>query len=295
MARKARAKKPDSEAQDKLVLDAVETVAKEVHTSILGKVQPELEFPVRSLANVTYQPKIGYFVIGDRTSMRTLTVNTAKSFAQTLRLMSFSRQNILEDRHATKREAYYISKNWDEAKFDEQNESDTVMDDVEAMFSVHGVNREMLRFKPEEHGGSVAGALTIIDRRLNSTEEVRIDCTNFGSGAYTVPSSVEHLRFETKAKFILVIETGGTFDRLNTGEYWRKANCILIAMGGVPTRACRRFIRRLSDDQKLPVYAFTDCDPYGFANIYRTLKVGSGNAAHINRFFCVPQAQFLGV
>ena len=38
-----------------------------------------------------------------------------------------------------------------------------------------------------------------------------------------------------------------------------------------------------------------DCDPYGFANIYRTLKVGSGNAAHLNEFFCVPQARFLGV
>ena len=31
----------------------------------------------------------------------------------------------------------------------------------------------------------------------------------------------------------------------------------------------------------------------GIANIYRTL--GPGNMAHINRFFCVPQAQFLGV
>jgi DNA topoisomerase VI subunit A len=30
-------------------------------------------------------------------------------------------------------------------------------------------------------------------------------------------------------------------------------------------------------------------------SIYRTLKVGSGNAAHINKFFCVPQASFLGV
>ena len=38
-----------------------------------------------------------------------------------------------------------------------------------------------------------------------------------------------------------------------------------------------------------------DCDPYGFANIYRTLKVGSGNAAHLNRFFCAPRARFLGV
>jgi DNA topoisomerase-6 subunit A len=66
-------------------------------------------------------------------------------------------------------------------------------------------------------------------------------------------------------------------------------------MGGVPTRACRRFIRRLAEFRKIPVYAFVDCDPYGIANIYRTLKVGSGNAAHINRFFCVPTAHFLGV
>jgi DNA topoisomerase-6 subunit A len=66
-------------------------------------------------------------------------------------------------------------------------------------------------------------------------------------------------------------------------------------MAGVPTRATRRFVRRLSDQCKLPVYAFVDCDPYGISNIYRTLKVGSGNAAHINRFFCVPGARFLGV
>jgi len=63
----------------------------------------------------------------------------------------------------------------------------------------------------------------------------------------------------------------------------------------VPTRATRRFIRKLSEEAKIPVYAFVDCDPYGISNIYRTLKVGSGNAAHINQFFCVPTARYLGV
>jgi DNA topoisomerase-6 subunit A len=66
-------------------------------------------------------------------------------------------------------------------------------------------------------------------------------------------------------------------------------------MGGVPTRACRRFIRRITDQLKIPVYAFVDGDPYGYFNIYRTLKVGSGNAAHLNQFFCVPGVSFLGV
>ena len=51
----------------------------------------------------------------------------------------------------------------------------------------------------------------------------------------------------------------------------------------------------MSDEKKLPVYVFTDGDPYGYANIYRTLKVGSGNAAHINQYFCVPRAKFIGI
>ncbi len=68
-----------------------------------------------------------------------------------------------------------------------------------------------------------------------------------------------------------------------------------LMMAGVPTRATRRFIRKLSDACKLPVHAFVDCDPYGISNIYRTLKVGSGNAAHLSQFFCVPHAHYLGV
>ena len=54
-------------------------------------------------------------------------------------------------------------------------------------------------------------------------------------------------------------------------------------------------IRKLSEENNIPVYVFTDGDPYGYLNIYRTLKVGSGNAAHINEFFCVPSAKFIGV
>jgi len=141
----------------------------------------------------------------------------------------------------------------------------------------------------------VAGELVVLDPDPEAGVIERIDCTRFGSGAYSIPSSVEHLSFETQAKFVLAIETGGMFQRLQSHKFWKSAGCILVSMGGVPTRATRRFIRRLSDEMKIPVYAFVDCDPYGISNIYRTLKVGSGNAAHINQFFCVPQARFLGV
>jgi DNA topoisomerase-6 subunit A len=226
-----------------------------------------------------------------RNKQRRLTVSTVKTFAQALKMMSLAKQLIDENDIATKREAYYISKNWGKAGFSEQSESDTIMDDVEAMF---GVNREQLRFIPEEKGGDIAGRLFVIDTDAQG-KKVKIDCTKFGSGAYSIPTDVENLRFHSNAKFILAIETAGMFQRLVKYDYWKKAECILISMGGVPTRACRRFIRRLAEQLKIPVYAFVDGDPYGYFNIYRTLKVGSGNAAHLNQFFCVPSARFLGV
>jgi DNA topoisomerase-6 subunit A len=287
--------KPKLTPLDVKTLAVISSTALGVRANIDKRVMPELRFPTRSLSNVKYDKKVGYFQLGRSQKARALSVNTVKSFAQTLRLMSISKEMVENNDFATKREAYYVSKNWGAATFNEQTESDTVMDDIEALASLQGLNREQLRFFPEEHGGSVAGNLAVIDVDSETGNPIRIDCTNFGSGSYSIPHSVEHLQFETKAKFILAIETGGMFQRLNNHKFWKTSDCILIETAGVPTRATRRFIRRLADEKKIPVYAFVDCDPYGIANIYRTLKVGSGNAAHINRFFCVPQAQYLGV
>ena len=273
-------------------LKKIEESASTIHNKITKKQKPSMYFPIRALSNVKYIPKRGFLELIGQKKSRTLTVNTVKTFAQTLRVMSLSKELIEKDDIATKREAYYVSKNWDDARFEEQPESDTVIDDVEAMFEV---NREQLGFIPEEKGGDVAGKLVVIDKDQETGKQLKIDCTKFGSGAYSIPISTEHLRFETNAKFVLVIETAGMFQRLVKHNYWKKANCILISMGGVPTRACRRFIRRLSEGKKIPVYVFVDGDPYGISNIYRTLKVGSGNAAHINQYFCVPNARYLGI
>lgn len=269
-------------------------VAREIHADITKKhKKPSMKFPIRSLANVKYDVKRGHFEILNKTATRTLSYNTVKTFAQSMRLLATTKNDLLDkDDIAGKREIYYNSKSWGECRFDEQPESDTLLDDMEAML---GINREQLGYIPEERGGDVAGPLTVLDIDPSNGKDIKIECAKLGSGAWSIPSRVEHLRFASKAKFILTVETASLFQRLVHHRYFETANCILISMSGVPTRACRRFIRRLADDQKIPVLAFTDGDPYGYCNIYRTLKVGSGQAAHINRFFCVPQVQYLGV
>jgi len=276
------------------VADKILSVGRDVYNDIIKKMKkPSMRFPIRALTNVKYDPKTGYFEIRGKTATRTLSYNTVKTFAQTMRLLATTKKDLLDKNDiAGKREIYYNSKSWGECRFEEQPESDTLLDDMEAML---GVNREQIGYIPEERGGDVTGPLVVIDQNPATGEGVKINCAKLGTGAWSIPSRVEHLKFESNAKFILVIETSSLFQRLVHHRYYETAHCVLISMSGVPTRACRRFIRRLADDRKLPVLVFTDGDPYGYCNIYRTLKVGSGQAAHINKFFCVPQAHYLGV
>lgn len=280
---------------DARTLAFIDGLARGVRESIARGEVPAIEIPVRGLSNVSYDPEKGYLELGESLKSRTLSVNTIRAFAQTLRLMAASCDMLRSDDFATKREVYYVSKNWGDCRFENQPESDAIMDDIEVLASRQGLSREQLRFYADSHGGAVAGELVVIDRHPESGAEIEIDCRNLGTGAYSIPRSVEQLRFRTNAEFVLAIETGGMFQRLNNHQFWKEAHCILIEMGGVPTRATRRFLRRLTDETDLPLYCFVDCDPYGFANIYRTLKAGSGNAAHINQFYCVPRARFLGV
>jgi DNA topoisomerase-6 subunit A len=269
-------------------------VSKNIYADIIKRSKkPSMSFPVRSLSNVRYDAKRGHFEILGKRATRTLTYNTVKTFAQSMRLLATTKRELLDKNDiAGKREVYYNSKSWGECRFEQQPESDTLLDDIEAMLEV---NREQLGYIPEERGGDVTGPLTVVDQNPSTGRRVEIDCARLGTGAWSIPSRVEHLEFKSKAKFILVIETASLFQRLVHHLFYEQANCVLISMSGVPTRACRRFIRRLADDQNLPVLVFTDGDPYGYCNIYRTLKVGSGQAAHINRYFCVPQAHYLGV
>ncbi|HPA18752.1 MAG TPA: DNA topoisomerase IV subunit A [Verrucomicrobiae bacterium] len=293
---KAAAEKPGAPevVSRKAASGKISSIADGIYKDIIQKSKkPSMSFPVRSLQNVRYDTRRGHFEILGKKVTRTLSYTTVKTFAQSMRLLATTKNDLLDkDDIAGKREVYYNSKSWGECRFDEQPESDALLDDIEAMLAI---NREQLGYIPEERGGDVCGPIIVIDRDPSSGRPIRINCKELGTGAWSVPSRVEHLGFETKAKFILVVETASLFQRLVHHRYFDRANCVLVSMSGVPTRACRRFVRRLADDQRLPVLAFTDGDPYGYCNIYRTLKVGSGQAAHINRFFCVPQAQFLGV
>src|SRR3989338_9899312 len=162
----------------KEVVEHIVDIAKEMYDKIKQMKQPQIKIPLRALSNVEYDLKEGYFKLLSGVKSRTLTAATIKTFAQTLRMMALSKKLVETEDIATKREAYYVSKNWGEARFLEQPESDNVMDDIEAMMEV---NREKIGFIPEEKGGDVAGELIVIDIDQETGKEVEIDCSIFGS------------------------------------------------------------------------------------------------------------------
>lgn len=99
------------------VVEEIKNVATEIYNKILKKKQPEIKTPLRALNNVKYDEKEGYFELLGKVKSRTLTASTVKTFAQTLRMMAMSKELVETDDIASKREAYYISKNWGEARF----------------------------------------------------------------------------------------------------------------------------------------------------------------------------------
>src|SRR6188508_3235329 len=99
-AKEKKARKPLSEL-DKVTIREIKTCASDVHDKIIKLQKPELKFPERSLRNARYDKK-GGFQMGRSRVERTLTVNTVKTFAQTLKVMALSKEMVEDDDFATK-------------------------------------------------------------------------------------------------------------------------------------------------------------------------------------------------
>ncbi len=251
---------------------------------------PHIRIPVRGSSNVIWDQSAGLLHLGDKMSKRYfINVAHARKFMQTLLVASFAKQLLDEGIHTSLREAYYSLKrtlpNSKENTFEEQSESDAAFVDLEVTIDLI---RDQLHINADRRG-TAAGNVIIEDRGDE------IDWSRLGSGGWSIPGNVEDIKFkEIDADYILVVEKNATFDRLHEDKFWKKHNCILIGTQGQAARGIRRLIHRLNREKGMPVYVFTDSDPYGWY-IYSVIKIGSMNLAHASAKLGTPQAKFLGL
>jgi len=256
-----------------------------------------MEIPKRTLTNTVYDEKRKLLLLGESKLKRSfLDLNEAKRFMQTTLMGSIIYDALVNDEYPTIRDLFYRGKHsivlkapngktYEENTWDEQKESDSVIVDIEVFTSL--LREEMLILSKEK--GKVVG-----DMRLRSGNDV-IDLSKMGHGAYSIEPTPDLIDFvEVNAEFVLVVEKDAVFQQLHRAGFWKKYKCILITSAGQPDRATRRFLRRLRDELKLPVYILTDADPYGWY-IYSVFRIGSISLSYESERLATPDAKFLGV
>ncbi|MEX2357738.1 MAG: DNA topoisomerase IV subunit A [Pirellulaceae bacterium] len=278
--------------KDKNTLTALVGMADAVVKDASRAKDPLMNIPTRSLSNVRYNKSQRILEMGKNTTGRQLfNLNQAKSYMQTVLVGSGCKKLIDEGKTTSIRGLYYLLKHTiagtKEETFNDQAESDPIIEDVEVLANVL---REELHLYAQKKGDMV-GNLILRD------QGDEIDCARMGSGGYGIPSIVEPDVIEfvkCDAKFVLHVEKGTVWQRFNEDKFWRNHNCILTHGGGQPSRGVRRLLSRLHNELGLPIYCVLDNDPWGYY-IYSVIKQGSINLAYESKRMAVPEAKFLGL
>jgi len=249
-----------------------------------------IETQVRSKSNVEYDEEKGRLALGDSYSTRKfLNISHARKFMQTLMVASKTKELVERGRTASIREIYYQLKHsvpgLDENTFDDQDESNNVVVDIE---TATGAIREDLHLFAEPKG-RLFGPI-----KINDSGDI-IDGMNMGTSGMAINSIVDHFEFvECNADKILVVETSAMVNRLVEEDFHKEQNAIIIGTGGQPARGARRLLNMMHNELDLPVYVFTDGDPWGYY-IYSVLKSGSMSLAFQSDRLSIPDAKLIGM
>ena len=274
------------------VIGRLSTLAAKTVQEIAAQKNPSVSIPVRTLANVTFDPKKSIIELGDQRQSRALfNVGQSRKFMQTF-LIASACKDLLDARKTTSiRDLYYITKHTigdtRQNTFEEQEESDPIIEDLEV--TIDSLREEMNLFASNR--GAMVGDLTLVDSGDT------IDLRRMGSGGWSVPSIVEDhvVQFgKCEAEMILLVEKDAVWRRLNEDKFWKKYKAILLHGQGMASRGVRRLLYRMVKELKLPLYVLVDNDPWGFY-IYSVVKQGSINLAYESVRMAVPSARFIGL
>ncbi|MBI5226280.1 DNA topoisomerase IV subunit A [Candidatus Micrarchaeota archaeon] len=295
MAAKKNEKDMTQKEKAALIDIKIDELGQQLVKEIEAGQNPHLDIPIRGSGNVFYDAKAKQIMLGDKIAKRYLfNVAHSRRFMQTLLVASYVKKDLLANNlTATLRDLYYAKKHTiagtKEDTIDEQKESDGAIVDLEVSLDTF---RERLHLRAEPKG-RMAGTLKVKDRVRDKVDT--IDLERMGSGGWAVPSIVEQIEFvDSEIEYVLVAEKNAIFDRLNEDDYWKKNKCLLMTTAGQAARGARRLLQRISAELKVPIYALTDSDPYGWY-IYSTMKYGSMALAHESERLGCPEMKFLGM
>lgn len=263
-------------------------IGKRVVDDIKNNRFPALEIPSRSVDNIIYDTKLRQYVLGDEKIVRnTKNIKHLRAFAQLLWIAYFSKELLKNNKTSTLRDIYYSAQAY-RIDFEDQDESDEMITELE---SIVKMPREDFNIYPEERS-AIFGDLTI-EYTVPGYEGKTLVLTTHPDGVMIGPALTTANFIKTSADKVIVIEKGALFTRFIEEKVYEKYRSILIATAGQAPRSTIYLIRRLNRELGLPVYIFTDADPWGM-HIAMVIISGSANAAHVTDLV-TPDAKWAGV
>lgn len=279
-------------ARDDLALERLLGIASTWYDQMNGGEIPSIRLPTRTKQNIAFDEMSEVWKYGEKESLRAAT--TEKSAIHLLKMayvIGFIKQQLKEDRSSTLREMYYITEGWKRAKFETQDESNYLIEDLEILADLQ---REAFHLRPEEDGASIFGPIRLKestrrgDRILHCQDDV-------GEAGYQIPNNMDTVEFlDHDAAFVVAIETGGMYARLIENGFDREFKAILVHLKGQPARSTRRLLHNINERFHLPVVVFTDGDPWSY-RIYASVAYGAIKSAHMSELLATPSAKFVGV
>lgn len=272
----------------KEVLAKLEKFGLELYEQLEKGMFPSITMPSRSTDNIYYSPELRQYILGDKKVRRSASnIRHLRPFAQLVWMAFFTHELTQNQKTSTLRDVFYSAQAYD-ISFQDQDESDNIITDLE---TVLGCTREDFNVFPEE-SSAVFGDLTI-EYTVPNYEGKRLNLTSHPDGVMIGPALTSAEFIETSADKVIAIEKGGLFTRFIEERVHERFNAILVFLRGQAPRSTRYFIRRLNQELGLPVYIFTDADPWGM-HIAMVIISGSANAAHIKEL-TTPDAKWAGV
>lgn len=280
--REAEKKREDTE-------NSLKQLGNLIYEQIQNHEFPWVMMQSRSTDNIIYDPELGQYILGSRTIRRhSRNIRHIRPFTQLIWTAWFAKELVNLRKTSTLREVYYSARGQRDIEFTGQQESDNIITDLEVALNKP---RENFGIFPEERS-AIFGDLTI-EYTVPGYEGRRMNLTDHPDGVMIGPALTSSEFVETSADKIIVIEKGAMFTRLVEEKAHEKFNSILVHTAGQSPRSTRSIIRRLNQNHGLPVYIFTDGDPWGI-HIAMVIISGSANAAHL-RGLATPEAKWIGV
>lgn len=266
---------------DSVVLEVEKNILA-VAKSILAGNGFGYNIPSRSGVNQLYVPELDRIVLKDKASFREFAnISSVRKTAITTRIMQLVHQLCIKQIHVTKRDLFYT----DVKLFQDQGQSDTVLDDVSCML---GCTRSSLNVVASEKG-------VVVGRLIFTEDGDRIDCTKMGVGGKAIPPNIDKVgEMTSDALFILLVEKDAAFMRLAEDRFYNRFPCVIITAKGQPDVATRLFLRKMKTELKLPVLGLVDSDPYGL-KILSVYMSGSKNMSYDSYNLTTPDIKWLGV